>query len=251
LLGSESGLGHEELSITDASAVEAIIAARKPAVVFNCAAYNAVDRAESERAAAIAVNSDGPFNLAAACRRHGTSMVHFSTNFVFSGAGAEPYVESDEPSPLSVYGRSKLDGERRVLEVGTHVLVIRTAGVFGGPNSFPSRILKRARAGETLRFVSDQTVNPTYAKDLAGAALELAEEGFAGIVHAVADGCPSWDEFARTVLFEAGVQSQVHSVKTGDYPAQARRPANGCLGTIRFRALRPWRDAVRDWLKNP
>ena len=250
-LGPDVGVPHQELSITDAAAVEAVIASRRPDVVFNCAAYNAVDRAETERSAAFAVNSDGPYNVAAACRKHGASMVHFSTNFVFSGVGAEPYLESDEPAPLSVYGRSKLDGERRVLEVGTHVLVVRTAGVFGGPNSFPSRILGRARAGETLRVVSDQTVNPTYAKDLAAAAIELAEEGLAGVLHAVAEGCPTWDEFARTVLFEAGVQAHVESVKTGDYPAPARRPANGCLATIRFRALRPWREAVRDWLKNP
>ena len=178
-------------------------------------------------------------------------MVHFSTNFVFDGSGAEPYVESDEPSPLSVYGRSKLDGERRTLEVGTHVLVVRTAAVFGGPNSFPTRILERARAGEMLRIVSDQTVNPTYAADLAAAAMDLAQEGFAGIVHVVADGCPSWDEFARTVLSEAAVMSHVESIRTGDYPAQARRPANGCLATMRFRALRPWQDAVRAWLKTP
>ncbi len=224
-----------------------MIASRRPDVVFNCAAYNAVDRAETERQAAFAVNSAGAYNVAAACRRHGASMVHFSTNFVFNGAAAEPYVESDEPSPISVYGASKLDGEKRVLEVGTHVLVVRTAAVFGGPNSFPMRIIERARAGEGLRVVADQTVNPTYAKDLAAAAVELAEEGFAGIVHAVAAGCPGWDEFARAVLFEAGVQARVESVKTGTYPAPARRPANGCLTTIRFRALRPWQAAVREW----
>ena len=217
-------------------------------MVFNCAAYNAVDRAESDRREAFAVNSDGPYNVAVACRRSGAEMVHFSTNFVFDGKGAEPYLESDEPAPLSVYGQSKLDGERRILEVDSHVLVVRTAGVFGGPASFPKRILDRARAGESLRVVSDQTVNPTYAKDLAAAAVELASEGFAGIVHAVADGCPSWDEFARRVLFEADLDAPVVPVKTGDYPAQAKRPANGCLGTIRYRALRPWQEAVRDWL---
>lgn len=148
MLGQDSGLTHDQLSITEAAAVEGVIAARRPDVVFNCAAYNAVDRAETERDAAFAINSDGPFVVAAACRRHGASMVHFSTNFVFDGEGAEPYLESDEPSPLSVYARSKLDGERRVLEVGTHVLVIRTAAVFGGPKSFPSRMLEQARVGQ-------------------------------------------------------------------------------------------------------
>jgi dTDP-4-dehydrorhamnose reductase len=224
--------------------------------VFNCAAYNAVDRAESDPAAAFAVNGDGPGNLAAACRRHGASLVHFSTNFVFNGAGAEPYVESDEPSPLSAYGRSKLAGERAVLSVGTDVLVIRTAAVFGTATgrSFPERILERARAGQAIRVVSDQTVNPTYAKDLAAAAVELATQGFAGIVHAVNDGCAGWDEFARVALAESGVDANVESIATAEYPVQAKRPLNGCLATIRYHPLRPWQEAVREWaqnLKNP
>ncbi len=251
LLGPGVGLTHDQLSITDAAAVDDVIASRQPEVVFNCAAYNAVDRAETERDLAFAINSDGPFNVAAACRRHGASMVHFSTNFVFSGDGAEPYLESDEPSPQSVYARSKLDGERRVMEVGTHVLVVRTAAVFGGPNSFPSRMLEQARAGQTLRVVADQTVNPTYARDLAAASLELADEAFAGIVHCVADGCTSYYEFARSALAEAGVTARVEPVKTGAYPAPARRPANGCMSTIRFRALRLWQEALVDWLRNP
>lgn len=255
-MGAGTGLEHEALDITDAAAVESAIAQREPDVVFNCAAYNAVDRAETDPEAAFAVNGAGPGNLAASCRRHAASLVHFSTNFVFDGVGTEPYVESDEPAPLSVYGRSKLAGERAVLEVGTHVLVIRTAAVFGTTTgrSFPERILERARANQELRVVSDQTVNPTYARDLAAAAVELVGQGFAGIVHAVNDGCAGWDEFARAALAESGVDARVESIATGAYMAPARRPANGCLATIRYHPLRPWRDAVRDWaqtLKNP
>ncbi len=160
-------------------------------------------------------------------------------------------MESDEPAPLSVYGRSKLEGERRVLEEGSHVLVVRSAAVFGGPRSFPARILERARAGESLRVVSDQTVNPTFARDLAQAAVDLAERGYAGIVHAVADGCCAWDEFARVALGEAGVGARVEAIRTREYPAPARRPANGCLASIRYQPLRPWREAVREWLQNP
>jgi dTDP-4-dehydrorhamnose reductase len=252
LLGRDCGVSHDEASITDAAAVEAVIGARRPEIVFNCAAYNAVDRAEQERDIAFAVNGTGPGNLAAACRRHGASLVHFSTNFVFDGAGAEPYIESDEPAPLSVYGASKLAGESAVLSVGTHVLVVRTAAVFGTTTgrSFPERIVQRARAGEKLRVVSDQTVNPTYAKDLAAAAVELAEEGLAGIVHAVADGCAGWDEFARVALAEAQVEAEVESITSAEFPAPARRPVNGCLATIRYRALRPWQEAVRDWAQS-
>ncbi len=247
MLGPESGVAHGQASITDATAVEELIAARKPDVVFNCAAFNAVDRAEAEAEAAYAVNADGPHNLAVACRRHGASLVHFSTNFVFDGAHDQPYVEADEPSPLSVYASSKLAGERKVLEVGAHVLVVRTAAVFGGPHSFPIRILERARSGQPVRVVADQKVNPTYAKDLAAAALELADQGVAGIVHAVAEGCAGWDAFARATLEELGRREAVESVATSAYSTPAHRPLNGCLATTRYRPLRPWREALHEW----
>jgi dTDP-4-dehydrorhamnose reductase len=253
LLGADSAVPHNDLDITDEAAVEDLIGARSPEVVFNCAAYNAVDRAESEEKTAFAINADGPGYIAAACRRHGAWFVHFSTNFVFDGRGAEPYVESDDPAPLSVYGRSKLGGEKNALDAGTHVLVIRTAAVFGRTTgrSFPERIVERARAGERLRVVSDQTVNPTFARDLAAAALELAAEKFAGVVHVVADGCAGWDEFARAALAGSGVVAEVESITTEAFPTPARRPVNGCLASIRYRPLRHWKEAVREWAKMP
>jgi dTDP-4-dehydrorhamnose reductase len=250
LLGLNSGVTHGEVSITDPAAVDSLISRRRPDVVFNCAAYNAVDRAEEERDLAFAVNGDGPRHLALACRRVGASLVHFSTNFVFDGRHDQPYVEADHAEPISVYGSSKLAGERAVLEAGAHVAVVRTAAVYGGPNSFPMRILQRARAGEELRVVSDQRVNPTFARDLAAAAVELAEQGIAGVVHAVADGCCGWDDFARATLAAAGVQGEVRSVPTSGYPAAARRPANGCLASTRIAPLRPWREALAEAL-NP
>jgi len=247
VLGPDSGVGHAQASITDAIEVERLIGKRKPEVVFNCAAYNAVDRAESESDAAYAANAEGPRILAAACRRHGAALVHFSTNFVFDGKHDQPYTEADEPSPLSVYASSKLAGERHVLEVGAQVLVMRTAAVFGGPQSFPIRILERARSGQPLRVVSDQMVNPTYSKDLAAAALELAEQGAAGIVHTVNEGCSGFDRFARATLEEFGRSETVESVSSEAYPTPARRPLNGCLATIRYRPLRPWREALHEW----
>jgi dTDP-4-dehydrorhamnose reductase len=141
-----------------------------------------------------------------------------------------------------------------VLEAGAHVLLLRTAAVFGGRQSFPHRILDRALADSRLRVVADQRVNPTYAKDLAAAAVELVETGTAGIVHAVADGCTGWDDFARATLEEFGVSAAVESVSSADYRSAARRPLNGCLGTTRYRPLRPWREALTEWatgLKTP
>src|SRR4029077_11039675 len=155
----------------------------QPSIVFNCAAYNGVDKAETEPELARAVNSQGAFNAAVACQRAGARLVHFSTNFVFDGKLDRPYVESDSPSPLSAYARSKLEGEQRGLEALPSALGIRTAALFGvrgsaiKGGSFPDRIRARAARGEPLRVVADQSINPTFTCLLAAAALQLDRAG--------------------------------------------------------------------------
>jgi dTDP-4-dehydrorhamnose reductase len=253
LLGEDSGVLHDQVSIADPKAIEGLLAERRPSLVFNCAAYNAVDRAETERDLAFAVNSEGPANVARSCARHGIRLVHFSTNFVFEGALDRPYVESDPTAPLSVYGASKLEGEQRVLELLPGALVIRTSALYGDTGSaikggsFPERILSRARAGEALRVVADQKVNPTYTADLAPVAIQLAESGAGGTFHVVAAGCAGWDEFARAVLEESHVAAEVESVSSRDVRSAARRPLNGCLASDRTEGLRGWREGLRDW----
>ncbi|GAC1640505.1 MAG: dTDP-4-dehydrorhamnose reductase [Candidatus Dormibacteraceae bacterium] len=253
LIGKGSGLTREEVSVTDPQAVDALLSSRRPDLVFNCAAYNAVDRAEAERELAHAVNSEGPANVAMSCARHGIRLVHFSTNFVFDGALGRPYVETDEPHPLSVYGSSKLEGEQRVLELLPEALVIRTSAVFGDTGSaikggsFPERMVTRARLGQPLRVVADQRVNPTYAGDLAPAAIELAKSRLEGVVHLVAAGCAGWDEFARAALEESGVVAEVEAILAKELGAPAARPLNGCLESSRTAALRPWREGLHEW----
>jgi dTDP-4-dehydrorhamnose reductase len=249
LLGSDSGVARHQVSITDSAALDALLAARQPAVVFNCAAYNAVDRAESEPKLAFDVNASGSFNVATACARHGARFVHFSTNFVFDGTKDSDYVETDGPSPLGVYGHSKLEGERRVAEALPTALVIRTAAVFGGNRgqSFPERILARAAEGLPLRVVADQRVNPTYTKDLAVAAVGLAEQGMEGLVHLASGDCCRWDVFATTVLAEFELAVGVEPISSADLSLAAQRPRNGCLASIKVRSLRPWREALHDW----
>lgn len=249
LLGRDSAVPHGELDVGNGRDVHLLIEERRPDVVFNCAAYNAVDQAETDGESYV-VNAWGPLHIAHACRGIGAAFVHYSTNFVFDGNRERPYVEADEPAPLSRYGESKLDGERNAMITGLHVLIIRTAAVYGGTRGFPQRILDRARGGEPLRVVSDQTINPTYAKDLAEVSVRLAQEQTAGIVHAVNAGCCAWDEFARAVLEEAGIERPVESVPTGAYPAAAKRPRNGCLASTRIPPLRPWREALHEAL-NP
>jgi dTDP-4-dehydrorhamnose reductase len=253
LLPDAVGLDHRELSVTDRAGIERACRQHRPEVVFNCAAYNAVDRAESEPDLAHQVNSEGPAAVSAACRLHAARLVHFSTNFVFDGLQEGPYVESDLARPLSAYGRSKLEGERAVLAVMPEALVIRTAALFGvhgtarAGGSFPERIVERARRHERLRVVSDQRVNPTYAADLAGKAIALASSGLTGLVHVVAAGCCAWDEFARAALIECGVAAEVEAVTSAELAAPAQRPLNGCLASERTGSLRPWREGLADW----
>ena len=253
LLPDAVGLTHRDLSVTDLPGLDRACKEHRPEVVFNCAAYNAVDAAETERNLADQVNSEGPARVGIASSRHGARLVHFSTNFVFDGSLDRPYVESDEATPLSVYAISKLEGETRLLAVMPGALVIRTAALFGfggsvaKAGSFPERILMRARNGEPLRVVSDQRVNPTYVPDLAQAAVKLVEQDMAGVVHVVAAGCCSWDEFARATLAESGLEAEVESVTSSELASAARRPRNGCLGSVRTVALRPWREGLHEW----
>jgi len=253
LLPGAVAMTRDQLSVTDLAAVRAALERHRPEVVFNCAAYNPVDRAEMEPDQALSVNSDGAFNAAVACRSLGVALVHYSTNFVFDGRLDRPYLESDLVGPLGAYARSKADGERRVLAEHPAALVIRTAALFGDSGSrakggsFPERIVRAAREGKPLAVVADQKVNPTYTRDLAEASIELAASGMAGLVHVVAEGCCGWDEFARAALTECGIDWPVESVSTSVSAHVAQRPLNGCLGSERVQPLRHWGEGLRDW----
>lgn len=224
-------------------------------VVLNCAAYNGVDAAETDPTPAFAVNAVAAGAVAAACAASGARLVHFSTNYVFSGLppSARPYVESDPASPLGAYARSKVEGERAVLEALPAALVVRSAGLFGHGGSsvkggsFPDRILARAASGAELRVVSDQYLNPTFTDDLAEATLPLVGSA-SGVVHLVAAGCCSWRDFAEATVSLAGLSVPVAGVTTAELGAAAPRPLNGCLASERVGPLRPWREALAAFL---
>jgi dTDP-4-dehydrorhamnose reductase len=254
LLPDAVGLGHKELSITDADAVLAAIRASGAQLVCNCAAFNAVDRAEAEPEVAQAVNADGPGAVAEACRALGVRLVHFSTNFVFSGEAREPATEEDAPDPRSAYARSKLEGELRVREALPSALVVRCAGLYGlagseaKGGSFPARILEKARAGDPLRVVEDQWLNPTFTRDLAAGVVDLLDRHLEGVVHLVADGCCSWWELATETLRLAGVDRAVEPISTEALAAPAPRPRNGCLASLRTAPLRSWRQGLAEFV---
>jgi dTDP-4-dehydrorhamnose reductase len=245
------GLTRQELSIEDLDAVREAVAGFD--VVLNCAADNAVDAAEGSPARAFRVNRDGAGNLAQACSEVGAGLVHFSTNFVFDGAADRPHSEEDAPAPLGVYGRSKLEGERLVLERLPDALVVRSSGLFGARGSavkggsFPERIVRRAEAGERVRVVDDQFLNPTFTGDLAAALPVLLDRGLRGVVHVAAAGCCSYWELAVEAVRLAGLSVTVEPIRTGALAAAAPRPANGCLVSVRTAPLRHWREGLGAW----
>jgi dTDP-4-dehydrorhamnose reductase len=241
----------EELSVVDLELVRRELSRSRAEVVFNCAAYNAVDRAEREPEEADAVNARGAANVARACRELGARLVHFSTNYVFDGTAAGAYSEADEPRPLNAYGRSKLKGELLVLEELPTALVIRSSGLFGHGGSaikggsLPDRLLAQARAGERLSMVKDQRLNPTFTGHLADASIAASVAGVTGILHLVAAGCCSYHDFAVELFRAARIETHVDAVATASAATSAVRPLNGCLKSSRADPLPSWQDGLR------
>lgn len=248
-------LGHTELDATDAQAVQGALAEHRPDVVFNCAAYNLVDRAEQETGPAWELNAAAVRVLARACAEHHARLVHFSTNYVFPGDREEPYGEHDLPGPRSMYGATKLAGEYMALAYAPGALVIRTAGLYGAAGNaskggnFVQRMLARAREHGQLSVVTDQRLAPTYTIDLAAATLEALEVGATGVVHLTNAGQCSWHEFATTILALAGMEAEVEPIATTVPEEGAQRPRNGVLARPGADArdltpLRDWREAL-------
>jgi dTDP-4-dehydrorhamnose reductase len=258
LVPGACALGSAELDVRDASTLAEVLTGTD--VAFNCAAYVNVDACEGERAYdAWAVNALGVANVARACSAAGATLVHFSTNYVFAGDGADPYREDDLPSPRSMYGITKLAGEYAALAYNPETLVIRTAGLYGlGGNrtkggNFVERILRAARERGSLQVVADQHLTPTFCGDLAVATLEAVERGARGIVHLTNAGSCSWHVFTVEILRLAGVDVPVEPTATVPRPGVANRPANGVLDRSRADALgltslRPWQDALADYM---
>jgi dTDP-4-dehydrorhamnose reductase len=222
------------LDLTDAEHVRECIATTRPDVVVNCAAFTAVDRCETEPDAAYAGNLTAPSNVALACTTTDTRMIHISTDYVFDGNKATPYLETDATNPLSVYGESKLAGERAVLDIlGDQVLVLRTSWVCGefGANMVKT-VLRLIDGDGPMRFVGDQRGCPTFTEDLARAIEAFADSPAHGIFHVTNQGAVSWFEFVRDIVRLAdGDVHRVSPITTEELqpPRPAHRPANSVL----------------------
>lgn len=234
--------GHRDLDITDEAAVHAYILAVKPDLVINAAAYTNVDGCEDDPETAFAVNGDAPGYIAAACREAGAVLVHYSTDYVFDGTKTE-YVESDEPNPINVYGASKLRGEQKIVRCMDDYRIIRTSWLFGrhGKN-FVETIRHLSQMNETVLVVTDQVGKPTYAADLAHKTAEIADCP-PGIYHATNDGVCSWYEFARAFA------PNVVPCTSDEFPRRAKRPAYSVLVNTKTSPMRPWKEALEDYLR--
>jgi dTDP-4-dehydrorhamnose reductase len=244
-------LSRSQLDVTDRAAVADAVGGADADVVINCAAWTDVDGAESEPEQAAAVNGAGAGNLATAAVSAGAWLLHISTDYVFSGDKPSPYVESDPVSPVSAYGRSKLDGERAVVAAapGRHTIV-RTAWLFGaGGRCFPKTILRAASQRPELTVVSDQIGCPTFTGHLAAGLVTLAAQRTPGVLHVAGGGQCSWHEFAAAIVGAAGMDCPVRPIPTSEYPLPARRPANSVLVSERGAPVLPdWRTGLEQFM---
>ena len=257
-----ASVDREELDLADAQAVAALfdgLASKPPDIAVNAAAFTQVDRCEREPEAAERGNAVVPGLLAEACEKRGIRLVHVSTDYVFSGDSPIAYREQDEPKPRSVYGRTKLAGEERVLTISADSLIVRTSWLFGRGRNFIAAILAQARerragrASGPLRVVDDQYGRPTYAHDLAEAIVYLVERGVGGLYHVANRGVASWWELARASLDEAGYEDlSVERIRTDELTVDAPRPMRSVLDCSKAEALgvkmRNWRDALSAYL---
>jgi dTDP-4-dehydrorhamnose reductase len=225
------------------------ILAAKPEVIIHAAAYTNVDKAEQEAEVAMAVNADGTVRVAKAAEQIGARLIFLSTDYVFDGTKARPYVESDATNPLSVYGRSKRAGEERALQYCRNTLVVRTAWLYSAHGSnFVKTIMRLARGEQALRVVADQHGSPTLASDLADVLTQLIRRPLRGIIHATGSGESTWQEFATEIVRLMGRSLPVHPITTQEANRLAKRPAysvlsNGTLTQVGL-ALPHWKEAL-------
>ena len=258
-LGEVVAPGRDTMDMADAESVRGVVRAVQPRWIVNPAAYTAVDKAESEPELAYAINRDAVRVLGEEAQRIGAGVIHFSTDYVFDGRGETAYLETDATEPVSVYGASKLEGERALAESGAAHAIFRTSWVFGGRGkNFLLTILKLAREREVLRVVGDQHGAPTWSRDLArmtAAVLgrvgvdDLQELG--GVYHAAGAGDTTWCGFAAEGVRlmqekEPGVKlARIEAIPTAEYPTPAKRPANSRLNCEKLAERLGWK--MMDW----
>jgi dTDP-4-dehydrorhamnose reductase len=241
-----------ELDITDSAAVHAAVAAARPDVVVNCAAFTDVDGCEEREDEATEINGAGAGVIAAAAAAAGALVVHVSSDYVFAGTKESPYLESDPVGPLSAYGRSKLAGENAVRAAAPdHHLIVRSSWLFGvGGRNFVATISRLAAEREEISVVTDQVGCPTFTGHLARALVECGERGLRGTAHVAGGGYCTWNEFAHAIVQSTGAECRVAPATSAEMARPAPRPAMSALESERsdLPVLPPWRDGLSAYL---
>lgn len=268
--GSMVAVDLESVDLADVSQTRALVRRVQPNVILNAAAYTAVDRAESQPDVAMAINATAPRVLAEEALRLNALLVHYSTDYVFNGQKQQPWIETDEPNPLNVYGESKLAGERAIQQTGGSFLIFRTSWVYGPHgNNFLLTMLRLARERDRLSIVDDQFGSPTTSIELANATRTIAEgvmagkfgvlQDWVGLYHMTCANSTTWFGFAQAIFDRAATKLQVKPpelspLATKDYPTPARRPRNSLLSNQKLYnrfgvRLASWQSALDDVLR--
>ncbi len=254
-------LTHADVEITDRASVDVMMQAHRPDLVMNMAAFHKVDACEEQIEPTFAVNAYGVRNLALACRAYAAALLHISSDYVFGGykTRATPYVETDPPAPINVYGIAKLSGEHFVRYLLDRYFILRVTGLYGVAGSsgkggnFVELMLRLAKEGKSIRVVDDQRMTPTYTVDLARQIAALIETEHYGLYHATNQGSCTWHEFAAEIFRQSGLAPSLGKARTGDFGEKATRPAysvleNRALQSIGLDQMRPWQESLAAYL---
>lgn len=242
----------DEIDITDAGATREKISDLRPTTIINAAAYTDVDGAEHDREAAFAINATGVANVAAAAKAVDAKLVHYSTDYVFPGDNPNGIHEDDQPGPaVNVYGESKLAGERALRDSGATYYLLRTAWMYGpGGKNFVDTMVTLAKTKTEAKVVDDQHGSPTFTYDVAYATQEIIDKYPPGIYHTVNSGQTTWYEFAQTIFKLLEMSIKITPVSSAEFPRPAARPKYSMLINSKGPKMRPWEDALDDYLKN-
>lgn len=249
------GYGRDRLDVTNLAQCREVIAAVRPYAVIHAGAYTAVDKAESEPDEAYRINALGTRNLALAANEFGAKLCYVSTDYVFDGTATVPYNEYDNTNPQSIYGKSKRAGEVLLQSLSHRYFIVRTSWVYGNyGNNFVKTMLKLASERDSISVVHDQIGSPTYTYDLGQFLVELVQTEAYGIYHASNTGTCSWFEFAQAIFEENNISIRTEPCSTEQFPRPAPRPAysvmdHSAIRQNRLNDLRPWRDALKAFLK--
>ena len=248
------GVDIQDFDLTDEDAVMSYVKKVQPSAIIHCAAYTAVDKAESDIARCCMINGEGTKNLVRAAVSVKAKMMYISTDYVFPGEGVEPYETMDPKGPKNIYGQSKLQGEMAVSSQMTAYFIVRTSWVYGvNGNNFVKTMLRLGKERDSINVVCDQIGSPTYSYDLARCLVDLIQTTRYGVYHATNEGFCSWAEFAQAIMDKAGLNCKVHPVLTIQYKTAAARPLNSrmskdSLDRAGIARLPQWEDALERYL---